>query len=217
MDHLTFTNDCRGVPTGYIAALEQRLLTTEIALYEALSFLHETQPPTLEPIQHEFDRFGAEQHVQDAFSACSTTQTKAAKVLEWQKLPLLSAGQLDKWREQKYALVNEYIQSSSLVEPIHDISQDLGLVQDTLGEDMWNGNEMIPAPAVNCSSNTHMLASDLTPGRGLHSTVMDNLIVDSEEGENSSGDHNVLDSANSWPEVLRDKRATSRVEWRNYF
>jgi hypothetical protein len=84
----------RGIPSGYISSLEERLIETEIALFEALSFInthfHQGGNTQFEPSQYH-----------DAFTNHSTALSKQAKVEEWRRLPLMFEDQQKAWLQEK--------------------------------------------------------------------------------------------------------------------
>lgn len=84
----------RGIPSGYISSLEERLIETEIALFEALSFInthfHQGGNTQFEPSQY-----------RDAFTNHSTALSKQAKVKEWKRLPLMFEDQQKAWLQEK--------------------------------------------------------------------------------------------------------------------
>ncbi|OBT77058.1 hypothetical protein VF21_02877 [Pseudogymnoascus sp. 05NY08] len=83
-----------GIPSGYISSLEERLIETEIALFEALSFInihfHQGGNTQFEPSQYH-----------DAFTNHSTALSKQAKVEEWKRLPLMFEDQQKAWLQEK--------------------------------------------------------------------------------------------------------------------
>ncbi|OBT86142.1 hypothetical protein VE02_05743 [Pseudogymnoascus sp. 03VT05] len=84
----------QGIPSGYISSLEERLIETEIALFEALSFInvhfHQSGNTQFEPSQYH-----------DAFTNHSTSLSKQAKVEEWKRLPLMFEDQQKAWLQEK--------------------------------------------------------------------------------------------------------------------
>ncbi|KAH7310243.1 hypothetical protein BKA65DRAFT_518696 [Rhexocercosporidium sp. MPI-PUGE-AT-0058] len=83
----------RGIPSGFISNLEQRLLETEAALFEALLFIdtqsHQNPLPEEESLQRgEFIQRGR-------------GQPRDAKVEEWKRLPLNSAEHQRAWMNEK--------------------------------------------------------------------------------------------------------------------
>jgi len=87
----------RGIPTGYIFRLEQRLVETEIALFQTLSALHSFQTQTLvEDLNPE---------VSEVFTEHSIEQSKAAKDEEWENLPLETEEQRQQWWSDRLAFL----------------------------------------------------------------------------------------------------------------
>jgi hypothetical protein len=78
-----------------MAGLEQRLLDTELALFESLTSSRQQ---------------GADQHaspsVAGAFKVHNTTTSKAAKMAEWADLPLASTQDREHWRQSKAASID---------------------------------------------------------------------------------------------------------------
>jgi hypothetical protein len=85
---LTEDGACRGIPSGYISALEQRLNDTEIALHEALSELGNLR----RIVPH------AEQPRQPCLPLTRVAQlSKASRMAEWKQYPLNSPQDIERW------------------------------------------------------------------------------------------------------------------------
>ena len=85
---LTENGACRGIPSGYLNALEQRLNDTEIALHEALSELAKLRQ--MVPY--------AEQPLQPCLSLTRVAQlSKATRMAEWKLYPLNSSQDIERW------------------------------------------------------------------------------------------------------------------------
>jgi hypothetical protein len=85
---LTENGACRGIPSGYLNALEQRLNDTEIALHEALSELGKLRQ--MVPY--------AEQPWQPCLSLTRVEQlSKATRMAEWKQYPLSSSQDIEGW------------------------------------------------------------------------------------------------------------------------
>lgn len=89
----------RGIPSGYISSLEERLIETEIALFEALSFIniHFHQDRDIQPKSSDH---------RDAFIEYSMGLSKQAKVEEWKCIPLTFEDQRKTWLQEKLHVVN---------------------------------------------------------------------------------------------------------------
>ncbi|KFX85803.1 hypothetical protein V490_09399 [Pseudogymnoascus sp. VKM F-3557] len=89
----------RGIPSGYISSLEERLIETEIALFEALSFInthfHQDSSIRTKPSQN-----------RDAFTEYNMSLSKQAKVEEWKCIPLTSEDQRKTWWQEKLHVIN---------------------------------------------------------------------------------------------------------------
>lgn len=70
----------RGIPTGYIAVLEKRLLETELALFESLCTLYRSQVP-IEPYRSSLSQ-------REAIADFSYKQSKSEKLEEWNRCSL---------------------------------------------------------------------------------------------------------------------------------
>jgi hypothetical protein len=100
----------RGIPSGYISSLEERLLETEIALFEALSFINIHF--------HQGDNTQAESsQYRDAFADHSTALSKQAKVEEWKRLPLTFEDQQKAWLQEKLHVARDYLNDSIAESP----------------------------------------------------------------------------------------------------
>ncbi|RFU23747.1 hypothetical protein B7463_g12590, partial [Scytalidium lignicola] len=90
--------DRRGIPAGYISSLEQRLLETEVALFEALSLINNPQ--------YRNDDTQTESSLAGVLSDQSTRQSKEAKIEEWKRLPLRTPSQRQEWWRDRVAISN---------------------------------------------------------------------------------------------------------------
>lgn len=88
----------RGIPSGYISNLEQRLVETETALFEALSFASFSLG--------QGDNPQSETHVREAFTDHSAAQSKDEKVEEWKRLPLSFKDQRQAWLQERHRIAN---------------------------------------------------------------------------------------------------------------
>ncbi|KAH8806036.1 hypothetical protein F5884DRAFT_468578 [Xylogone sp. PMI_703] len=86
----------RGIPAGYISSLEQRLLETEVALFEALSVINNPQ--------YRNDETHTESSLAGVLSDQSTRQSKEAKIEEWKRLPLRTSAQRQTWWRDRVAI-----------------------------------------------------------------------------------------------------------------
>lgn len=74
----------RGLPTGYLGALEQRLTDTEAALHDAITHLHRVKDtPNIRPVRLN--------------SARQSKTTKGSRLAEWAKFPLNSPEEVQRW------------------------------------------------------------------------------------------------------------------------
>ena len=89
----------RGIPSGYISFIEQRLLETEIVVLELLSAIYKSQVP-IEPLRlPERDR--------RLLAEYSQKQTKSHKIEEWRNFPLATEEQRHAWWLKKNERVAE--------------------------------------------------------------------------------------------------------------
>lgn len=105
----------RGVPLGYIAALEQRLLATEMALLEALSAVHDGSSCSLSASEKK------------SLRARDEGRSKDARMEEWNKHPLEHDGDKEAWRNAKIQHLREK-EDDKVVErtssTVDDLQQD---------------------------------------------------------------------------------------------
>lgn len=108
---LQFGIDCcgiRGFPPGYIAALEKRLLETELALFDTLNPLPFLQSSPTNDRVNDLDS-GQERHhnldTRRVLAKQSINQTKAEKVAEWERLPIGTSTQQMAWVKDRMSLV----------------------------------------------------------------------------------------------------------------
>lgn len=85
----------RGIPSGYIALLEQRLLETEIVLFELLTPLHHSHIP-----QHRVS-----QDAREILAKVSNAQSKNEKIEEWKRLPLALDEQRQQWLQTREEII----------------------------------------------------------------------------------------------------------------
>ncbi|RDW61961.1 hypothetical protein BP6252_11394 [Coleophoma cylindrospora] len=81
----------RGIPTGYLNALEQRLTETEIALSHALWEIRSLQAP---------DSLVMPKPNPAAFTSRSDNVSKLTRLTEWKTFPLRSAQDVETWWQQ---------------------------------------------------------------------------------------------------------------------
>ncbi|KAH6106686.1 hypothetical protein HBI69_178960 [Parastagonospora nodorum] len=70
----------RGIPSGYLSYIEQRLLDTEVVVFELLSAVYKSHVPIQPQRLSEAER--------QALADLSQKQAKSAKIEEWKRLPL---------------------------------------------------------------------------------------------------------------------------------
>ncbi|KAF2849161.1 hypothetical protein T440DRAFT_556104 [Plenodomus tracheiphilus IPT5] len=97
----------RGIPSGYISLIEQRLLDTETIVIELLSAIHNSQIP-IEPHRLNQDN-------REALAAMSQKQAKTKKIDEWKEFPILTDEQRHAWWRKKRELLAQLSHSSRSV------------------------------------------------------------------------------------------------------
>lgn len=84
----------RGIPTGYLGNLEQRLNETEAALYRALAELR-----SLKNDQHFVTPLRpASTFVPPDLAPREPNANKMSRMAEWKEHPLTDSGAIDRWR-----------------------------------------------------------------------------------------------------------------------
>ncbi|KAH8728075.1 hypothetical protein GQ44DRAFT_724612 [Phaeosphaeriaceae sp. PMI808] len=117
----------RGLPSGYLSCIEQRLLDAEIVIFELLSSIYKSEIP-IQPVRvAEMDR--------QVLADISQKQPKSAKIEEWKSLPLITDRDRHGWWQSRCALVSPSVPSSST-----GISQDAVTPHDT-----WLASPSLPS------------------------------------------------------------------------
>jgi hypothetical protein len=79
----------RGIPSGYLSYIEQRLLDTELVVFELLSAIYKSPMPIQPQRLSETER--------QALADISQKQPKSAKIEEWKSLPLTTDEHRHEW------------------------------------------------------------------------------------------------------------------------
>ncbi|KAL5377945.1 hypothetical protein PMIN03_010843 [Paraphaeosphaeria minitans] len=90
----------RGIPSGYIALVEQRLVESEIVIFELLSTLYSCNP-TIQQHRLSFDE-------RRGIGEWSKQQSKSKKVEEWTNFPLGTDEQRQAWWLKKQESIGRY-------------------------------------------------------------------------------------------------------------
>ncbi|KEF57951.1 uncharacterized protein A1O9_05873 [Exophiala aquamarina CBS 119918] len=107
------------VSGGYIAALEKRLLETELALFDALQLLS-LQPSSLDGRVADAETAKERQYNVDTnkvITKQNINQTKAEKVAEWERLPIRTSSQQTEWLNDRLSLVGLLAEKSAQQQP----------------------------------------------------------------------------------------------------
>lgn len=78
-----------GIPSGYLSYIEQRLLDTEVVVFELLSAIYKSHVPIQPQRLSEAER--------QALAELSQKQAKSAKIEEWKRLPLHTDEHRHEW------------------------------------------------------------------------------------------------------------------------
>jgi len=92
-------NVVRGIPTGYISSLENRLAETEAALFQALSNLHS------HPGHSRTEHNAPASELFERFKDHNAGQTRAAQIDSWVQLPLTTSAGQREWLDNGHAVV----------------------------------------------------------------------------------------------------------------
>jgi hypothetical protein len=107
----------RGIPSGYLSYIEQRLLETECVVLELLTTLYKLQSPVdIHRLSEQDRRFLAES---------AQKQPKSAKIEEWKQAPLLTDDQKYAWWVRRQNLL-----TSSEKPDLDSISNSSPAMQD---------------------------------------------------------------------------------------
>ena len=121
----------RGVPLGYIAALEQRLLVTEIALIEALSSFHDKPPKFLST---------SEKRTLRKFDEA---RSKDARMEEWKKFPLEHVDDKQAWSNAKRQKLRERV-----------VEEDIEVVTSTVGDRQQDSTWLESSPIIDSQNES---------------------------------------------------------------
>jgi hypothetical protein len=108
----------RGIPSGYLSYIEQRLLDTELVVFELLSAIYKSPMPIQPQRLSETER--------QALADISQKQPKSAKIEEWKSLPLTTDEHRHEWwlkRCESMSIPMQFVPTR--------ISQDAMAAQDT--------------------------------------------------------------------------------------
>ncbi|KAH7080910.1 hypothetical protein FB567DRAFT_115638 [Paraphoma chrysanthemicola] len=87
----------RGIPSGYLSFIEQRLFETELVVFELLSAIYKSQRPIeLQHVSH------LERQV---LADLSQKQSKSLKIEEWKSLPLTTDESRHEWWLRRHELI----------------------------------------------------------------------------------------------------------------
>lgn len=112
----------RGLPGGYLAALEQRLVDTEVALIEALSTLR----------AYSIVPEGEASPLAEKLAARYAKQLKPARLDEWRQLPLHNTWQRSEWLSQMNEILDVGSQQTSNPQQppsLHETQADIEMTQ----------------------------------------------------------------------------------------
>ena len=117
----------RGIPSGYLTQLEQRLLETEIALFDTLSASSSSFQDIKNPQDISLRDSGFSEH--------SSSQSKELKIEEWKRFPLALVEQRQVWLQEKFRITKGQQQPWSATEPFLEGQQQ---------EQQWLGSSQLP-------------------------------------------------------------------------
>lgn len=178
----------RGIPPGYIAGLEQRLLETEIALFDILSSSR---------IPFHQDSLQADPTYYDGFTEYNTTQSKEAKVEEWKRLPLKAWTQRQAWLEEKSRMtMRGGIRRESVAEsPVLQEADRQWMGSPPLGPSGENTTQQVPKEISPIYGQNSHDAEEIT--RDEYGTTMNEERV-LENGQDSQPEPRILLDDNHW-------------------
>jgi hypothetical protein len=213
--------DCatRGIPSGYLSYIEQRLLDTEIVVFELLSATYNSQVPI-----HRLSEIERR-----ALADLSQKQPKSAKIEEWKRSPLNTEEQRHDWWSKRCESILPTTQPGT-----NRPSQDAMTPQDTWAdasplsvqyEDVQTYPTMRP-PSAACSSQSAVpLASwQQTLNMPLSSpeATFDNSVPSDPRSSmslsNTGGDASgMILRQTAQAELSRDSGSLNAERWRKYF
>ncbi|KAH7406920.1 hypothetical protein DE146DRAFT_408836 [Phaeosphaeria sp. MPI-PUGE-AT-0046c] len=203
----------RGIPSGYLSYIEQRLLDTELLAFELLSAIYKSQVPILP------QRLSEQEH--QTLSDVSTKQPKSSKIEEWKTLPLSTDEERHSWWLKRCDVISRPMQFES-----NGIAQDMMTPQDTYSPMTAQFEDMQAHSAIPSSAPIMPEAADSTLSWQLSTTTL----VPPTDGTNenhglprtradssSQGSCNVAPFASNEPSRSNHSQSISAERWRKYF
>jgi hypothetical protein len=95
---MSLNNDFSGIPSGYLSFIEQRLLDTELVVFELLSAIYKSNVPIQPQRLSETER--------RILVELSQKQPKSAKIEEWRSQPLVTDEHRHEWWSRRYQLMS---------------------------------------------------------------------------------------------------------------
>ncbi|KAF2186002.1 hypothetical protein K469DRAFT_707188 [Zopfia rhizophila CBS 207.26] len=145
----------RGIPSGYISFIEQRLLETELVVFELLTAIYQSHTP--------IDQFRSHESARQAVADFSGKQSKSAKVEEWKYFPLASDEQRQRWWQNRQEIIQHGVLSSATITPHSIIPQqpERGRINSSFDESAGTLNfDSRGSDHVNGSGQTQLQSSD---------------------------------------------------------
>jgi hypothetical protein len=208
----------RGIPSGYLSYIEQRLLDTELVVFELLSTIYKSQIPIQPQRLSEQDR--------QTLVDISQKQPKSAKIEEWKSLPMATDAHRHEWWLKRCESISPPIQSAST-----RLSQDTISPQDTWTdsplsvqfEDPQAHTTMQPSapsmpqpPALIASWQPPLLnVVPRTNGAG-NDDILSPTCTALMEGP-GQGASAVAPMASTEPKISSDSQSLNAERWRKYF
>jgi hypothetical protein len=208
----------RGIPSGYLSFIEQRLLDTELVVFELLSTIYKSQIPIQPQRLSEQDR-------QTLVDICQK-QPKSAKIEEWRSLPMTTDEHRHEWWRKRCESISPQMQSAST-----RLSQDAISPQDTWTdsplsvqfEDTQTHMTLQP-PAPNMSQPPALIASwqpslvNVVPrtNGAANDDILSPTCTVLVEGP-GQGVSAVAPMASTEPKMSSDSQSLDADRWRKYF
>ncbi|OAL04932.1 hypothetical protein IQ06DRAFT_302061 [Phaeosphaeriaceae sp. SRC1lsM3a] len=205
----------RGIPSGYLSYIEQRLLDTELLAFELLSAIYKSHTPILPQRLSEQER--------QALSDISTKQPKSAKIEEWKILPLGTDEERHNWWLKRCDVISRPMQFES-----NSLPQDMMTPQDTYSplttqfEDMQAAHTAIPPsaplapeaadPSLSWQTSPTTLLSSTNGTLENHGLVRTRADSSSQVARNMTAP-----TASNEPSRSDHSQSISAERWRKYF
>lgn len=192
-------NRFRGIPSGYLSFVEQRLVETEIVVLELLNAIYSTRIPiNPQPLPDNARRTLLEE---------SQKQAKTAKIDEWKRLPITTGAQQRAWWIKK----NECIRDTDGIDDVQELQPHVENAQSPMNVELQTQAAQSPLLASWPTTSESFIQLENPPISGSAE-----LLTFQQEFEAQQSDHFPTPQSTSTASPSAHP-STSQEKWRKYF